>query len=247
MCYLLMFLDRGEGYCYCVSQNQRIHINNKDIMVTEIEDALEFVTSSEKSRDGVLCSDCLYRYIRTLGESSEDYLTDTEREEIIANYVRELAVNMAIQLSDYDKSDGSDFNDHLWNYLREINRSRSHWASMILNLKRAGADESLIELVDSYGTLARLESVFMFQVLSLDDPSEEINPLEVLRFMVGISERVIYVNDTIREITTNLKERGALPDNIREMLFQHSEARKIMEYKFTNLVSALHNIETHTK
>ncbi|MFW9975582.1 MAG: hypothetical protein ACFFDQ_09975, partial [Candidatus Thorarchaeota archaeon] len=40
MCYLLMFLDRDEGFCYCVSQNQRICINNKDVKVSEIENAL---------------------------------------------------------------------------------------------------------------------------------------------------------------------------------------------------------------
>jgi hypothetical protein len=205
------------------------------------------VTSSEKSRDGVLCSDCLYRYLRTLGESSKGFLTDDERQEVIATYVRELATNMAIQLSGYEGSEEpSDFNAHLWNYLRGINRSRSHWASMMLNLKKAGVEEDLLELIDSYRTLARLESVFLFQVLSLDDPSDETDPLSVLRFMVGVSEKVIAVNNLIREKTYSLIEREALPDNMKEMLLQHSEARKTTEYKFSNLVSALHNIDTHT-
>jgi hypothetical protein len=247
MCYLLMFLDRAEGFCYCVSQNQRIRINDKDVRTSEIDSALQFVTTAEKSRDGILCSECLYRYLRTLGESSEDFVTDSEREEIIATYVRELATNMAIQLSMYEgKQERAQFNDHLWNYLREINRSRSHWASMILNLKKSGATGDLIELIDAYRTLARLESVFLFQVLSLDDPSEETDPLSVLRFMVGVSERVISVNNFIREKTNNLMEHGALPSNVQEMLSQHSEARKTTEYKFSNLVSALHNIDTRT-
>jgi hypothetical protein len=247
MCYLLMFLDRDEGFCYCVSQNQQIRINEKVVKVSEIDSALQFVTSSEKSRDGVLCSDCLYRYLRTLGESSKGFLTDSERQEIIATYVRELATNMAKQLSGYEGGrDPSEFNNHLWDYLREINRSRSHWASMILNLKKANTDGDLIDLVDSYRTLARLESVFLFQVLSLDDPSDETDPLSILRFMVGVSEKVITVNNAIREKTNNLVERDALPDNIREMLAQHSEARKTTEYKFSNLVSALHNIDTQT-
>ncbi|MFW9982234.1 MAG: hypothetical protein ACFFE3_10020, partial [Candidatus Thorarchaeota archaeon] len=76
MCYLVIFLDREEGLCYCVSQNQRIHINDQDVKVSEIDSALQFVTSTEKSRDGVLCSDCLYRYLRTLGESSGGFLSD---------------------------------------------------------------------------------------------------------------------------------------------------------------------------
>jgi hypothetical protein len=246
MCYLLIFLDREGGFCHCVSQNQRICINEKGVKVSEIDNALQFVTSSEKSRDGVICSDCLYRYLRTLGESSEGFLTDDERQEIIATYVRELATNMAIQLSGFQVNDDPlDLNEHLWKYLREINRSRSHWASMMLNLKKAGVEDDLIELIESYTTLARLESVFLFQVLSLDDPSDETDPLSILRFMVGVSEKVISVNNSIREKTNSLTERNALPANIKEMLCQHSEARKTTEYKFSNLVSALHNIDTH--
>ncbi|MFX1604809.1 MAG: hypothetical protein ACFFDD_02775 [Promethearchaeota archaeon] len=247
MCYLLMFLDREEGLCYCVSQNMQISINEKAVRVSEIDKALQFVTSSEKSRDGVLCSVCLYRYLRTLGESSKDFLTDDERQKIIAQYVRELATNMAMQLSGYEGCGvQSEFNDHIWRYLREINRSRSHWASMILNLKKNEADDDLVDLVDSYRTLARLESVFLFQVLSLEDESDEIDPLSILQFMVGVSEKVITVNNSIRERTFSLMERDALPDHIREMLSQHSEARKTTEYRFSNLVSALHNIDTHT-
>ncbi|MHA3963716.1 MAG: hypothetical protein AM325_009265 [Candidatus Thorarchaeota archaeon SMTZ1-45] len=247
MCYLLMLLDRNEGFCYCVSQNQRISINKKDVKVSEIDSALQFVTSTEKSRDGVLCSDCLYRYLRTLGESSVDFLTDSEREEIIATYVRELATNLAVQLSNYETSEGvSDFNDHLWKYLREINRSRSHWASMILNLKKTEAEDELVELIEAYSTLARLESVFIFQVLSLDDPDNETDPLSSLRFMVGTSEKVISVSNSIRELTNRLMELNALPDKIQEMLSKHSEARKATEYKFSNLVSALHKIDART-
>jgi len=248
MCYLLMFLDREGGICYCVSQNQRICINEKDVSVSEIDSALQFVTTSEKSRDGVLCSDCLYRYLRTLGASSEGFLTDDERQEIIAKYVHELASNMAVQLSGFGgNKDSSEFNDHLWSYLREINRSRSHWASMILNLMKTGAEEDLIDLIDAYRTLARLESVFLFQVLSLDDPNDETDPLSVLRFMVGVSEKVIVVNNFIREKTNSLIERKALPKNIHDMLSQHSEIRKTTEYKFSNLVSALHEIGEHTQ
>ena len=247
MCYLLMFLDRSEGFCYCVSQNQRVRISNKDVRVTEIDNALQFVTTSERNRDGMLCSDCLYRYLRTLGESSEGFLTDDERNEIIATYVQELATNMAIQLSGYGESDKSvPFNDYLWNYLREINRKRSHWASMILNMIKAGANDDLVELIDSYRTLASLESVFLFQVLSLDDSSNETDSLSVLRFMVGVSEKVITVNNLIRERTNDLMERNELPSNVREMLSHHSEARKTTEYNFSNLVSALHKMDTYT-
>lgn len=249
MCYLVMFLDRDEGYCYCVSQNQRIRINNQDVKVSEIDSALQFVTSLEKSRNGVLCSDCLYRYLRTLGESSEGFLTNDERAEIIVSYVRDIANTIAMQLSGYedlDKSMRRDFRDHLPDYTRELNRSRAHWTSMIRNLKKTEADKDLIQLIESYSILSRLESVFLFQVQTLDDESEEMDPLGALQFMVNVSEKVMSINDEIREKTNDLMEKDALPENIQEMLTKHSRKRKKTEYRFSNLVSVLNEIDSHT-
>ena len=247
MCYLVTFLDREEGYCYCVSQNKRIRINNHDVRASEIDSALQFVTSSEKHRDGVLCSDCLYRYLRTMGESSEGFLTDEERKDIIDSYVRNLANTIAMQLSGYDESNGTDdFKDHLPDYINELNRTRSHWISMIRNLKSTKADADLIELIESYNTLSRLESVFLFQVQTLEDEREETHPLDALHFMVNVSERVMRTNDEIRERTNELMNRDAIPENIQEMLTQHTQKRKETEYRFSNLVSVLHEIDSST-
>ena len=179
-----------------------------------------------------------------MGESSEGYLTDEERKEIIVSYVRNLANTLAIQLSDFDETDDSNnFKKHLPTYINELNRSRSHWISMIRNLKNAGADEDLIQLIDLYSTLSRLESVFLFQVQTLE---EDTHPLDTLHFMVNISESVMRVNDEIRERSNELLNRDALPDNIQEMLSQHTQKRKETEYRFSNLVSVLNEIDSNT-
>lgn len=249
MCYLVTFLDRDEGYCYCVSQNQRIRINNQDVKVSEIDSALQFVTTSEKHRDGVLCSDCLYRYLRTLGESSEGFLTEEERDEIIVSYVKDIANTMAMQLSGYEgdsETTTQNFNEHLTDYIRNLNRSRSHWISMIRNLKKNHADRNLIQLIELYHTLSRLESVFLFQVQSLNDELDEMDPLGALQFMVNVSEKVMNVNDDIREKTNDLLGSDALPNNIEGMLTEHSRKRKETEYRFSNLVSVLSKIDTRT-
>ncbi|MFW9812022.1 MAG: hypothetical protein ACFFF9_06135 [Candidatus Thorarchaeota archaeon] len=247
LCYLITFLDREEGYCYCVSQSQRIRINNHDVKASEIDSALQFVTSSEKHRDGVLCSDCLYRYLRTMGESSESLLTDDERREIIDSYVRNLANTIAMQLSGYDDTNGiEDFKKHLPSYMNDLNRTRSHWISMIRNLKKSQAESDLIALIESYSTLSRLESVFLFQVQALEDEREETHPLDALHFMVNVSERVMRTNDEIRERTNDLMNRDAIPANIQEMLSQHTQKRKETEYRFSNLVSVLHEIDSNT-
>jgi hypothetical protein len=184
-----------------------------------------------------------------LGESSEGFLTDEERSDIIVSYVREIANAMAMQLSGYedlDESTRSDFKDHLSDYIRELNRSRSHWTTMIRNLKTTDTDCNLIQLIDSYATLYRLESIFLFQVQSLDDESEESDPLDTLQFMVNVSEKVMSLNDEIREKTNDLMEKDALPENIQELFSRHSRKRKETEYQFSNLVSVLSEIDSHT-
>jgi hypothetical protein len=182
-----------------------------------------------------------------MGESSEGFLTTEERREIIDSYVRNLANTIAMQLSGYDDSTGKDdFKEHLPNYINELNRTRSHWIAMIRSLKKSDAESDLIELIESYSTLSRLESVFLFQVQALENGTEETHPLDALHFMVNVSERVMRTNDEIRERTNELSTRDAIPAYIQEMLSQHSQRRKETEYRFSNLVSVLHEIDSNT-
>lgn len=248
MCYLLMYLDRKGGYCYCISQGQRININNKDVKTSEIDSALQFVTSTERNRDGVACSDCLYRYLRTLGEASEGFLTDSEREELIASYVRDVSTRMAAELSGYSSNNYSDeqFEQHLRVYIKKLNQTRSQWANLTRKLKENDGDVVLTELVNHYKALYRLEAIFLFQVLSLDEPTDKSESLTTLRFIVGVSEKVIGLSDQIREKTHDLLERKAMSEEVQRSLRKHSEKRKEIEYKFSNLVKVLNEISAHS-
>ena len=248
MCYLLTFLDREGGYCYCISQGQRININKKDVKTTEIDSALQFVTTTDKNRDGVICSDCLYKYLRTLGEASEGFLTDSEREDVVSSYVKEVSSRMAAELSGYSENSLSDENyeQHVRLYIKKLNQTRSQWASLTMKLKEKNGDKILAELVDHYRALYRLEAVFLFQVLSLDENTEVSDPLGTLRFMVSVSEKVIMLSDSIREKTHDLLERKAMDRDLQDSLRKHSEKRKETEYKFSNLVKVLSQISAHT-
>jgi len=243
-----MYLDRKGGYCYCISQGKRININSIDVKTAEIDSALQFVTSTERNRDGVACSDCLYRYLRTLGEASEGFLTDTEREELIASYVRDVSTRMAAELSGYSANNYSDerYQQHIRLYIKKLSQTRSQWAALTRKLRENDGDTVLAELVDHYRALYRLEAIFLFQVLSLDEPADESDSLSTLRFIVGVSEKVISLSDQIREKTHDLLERKAMSEEIHQSLRKHSEKRKDTEYKFTNLVKVLNEISTHS-
>ncbi len=247
MCYLLIYLDRDEGYCYCVSQGQRITINKKDIKAHEIDSALQFVTSSEMSKGGVICSDCLYKYLRTLGEASEGFLTDRERYEIVSRYVREVSSRLAAELSGASSSASSEeLQQHLRQHIKRLTKSKSQWTSLTMKLRESKADERLVNLVDYYRVLYRLESVFLTQVLDFEENPEDSDPLNTLRFIVGISEKVIRLSDLIREITHELLEQKALNPEIQESLRKHSKKRQKTEFMFSNLVTILSKIDAQT-
>jgi hypothetical protein len=248
MCYLLIFLDRKEGYCYCVSQGQRISINERDVKTSEIDSALEFVTSADRSKDGVICSDCLYKYLRTIGEASTGFLTDQEREEIITSYVREVSMRMAAELSGISLKSTSDaeYEKNVRQYIKRINDSRTPWAALMNKLKRADADKTLLELVEHYRAFYRLEAIFLSQVLDFKTTSNELDALSTLKFMVNIAEKVIQLSDTIRDKTNDLIERKKMSSELQEKFKKHIEKRRNTEYSFSNLVNVLSDINAHT-
>ena len=248
MCYLSMYLDRKGGFCYCISQGQKININKMDVRAAEIDSALQFVTTTDRNRDGVVCSDCLYKYLRTLGQASDGYLTDSEREEIVASYVKDISTRMAAELSGYSETSysGEKYEQHVRSYIKKLNQTRTQWMSLTMKLREKNGDKILTELVDHYRALYRLEAIFLFQVLSLNEPLDESDSLGTLRFMVGISEKVIQLSDMIREKTLDLLERKALSIDLQESLRKHSEKRKETEYKFSNLVKVLGEISAQS-
>lgn len=247
MCYLLMYLDREEGHCYCVSQGRRITINEKDIKAIEIDSALQFVTTTEMSRDGVICSACLYKYLRTLGEASEGFLTNLERQEVISSYVKEVSSRLAAELSGFPKDANPDeYQSHVKQYIKKLNKSRSQWIALTRRIKESGSDQTLLMLVDHYRSLYKLETIFLSQVLALEERQEEMDPLETLRFMVGISERVVLLSDLIRESTLEILDRKGMSSDIQESLKNHSKKRQETEFKFSNLVRVLSEIDAHT-
>ena len=68
----------------------------------------------------------------------------------------------------------------------------------------------------------------------------------MLKFMVSISEKVIQLSDMIREKTNDLIERNIMSNELQERLKKHSEKRKNTEYRFSNLVKVLSEINAHT-
>jgi hypothetical protein len=248
MCYLLVFLDETDDKVYCVSQGQRIRINNCDVKSSDVLDALQFVTSTEQSSDGVVCSDCLYKYLIMNTEVFADRLSETERREIIAAYVKNLAVKMATDLEETGKEtvldEGVDPLEHVENSIKDLMKQRSEWASQIDEMKKKEASEDLIELMEHYKLLARLETVFLFQVITLSQAPDQVVSLGVLKFMVEVAGRVVSLNNEIREKSHKVVKAGGIPNQVLQLLEIHSDKRRRTEHRFSNLLRALSQIRT---
>ncbi|MHA1938764.1 MAG: hypothetical protein ACW975_11000 [Candidatus Thorarchaeota archaeon] len=248
MCYLLIFLD-GEGEkTYCISQGQRIRINGQDVKASEILAALQFVTTAEQASDGIVCSSCLYKYLVTLGDTFDDVLTEAERSELIAAYVRDITAQMAAELIGSEEIADPEVIDELVNSrISQLLAMRITWASVLHDLKAEGeGNKQLIDIISRYRQLARFETIFLFQVSTLRESDDKQVSLGLLRFMIDVAERIVKIVAIIRDSSHSLSDDSAVPDHIQALLDEQVENRNRTEEWFTNLVKLLNTIEIRT-
>jgi hypothetical protein len=123
-------------------------------------------------------------------------------------------------------------------------KQRSEWASQIDEMKKKEASEDLIELMEHYKLLARLETVFLFQVITLSQAPDQVVSLGVLKFMVEVAGRVVSLNNEIREKSHKVVKAGGIPNQVLQLLEIHSDKRRRTEHRFSNLLRALSQIRT---
>jgi hypothetical protein len=246
MCYLLIYLDKENGRAFCVSQGQKLRINDQDVRDTDIEEALQFVTYTELSSNGALCSECLYKYLVSCTDVG--IIPEEERNAILASYVKRIAIQMAMRLSDVKPSTSIDkFEVHeeiVHNRIKELIEDRTYWISHISELKEKGEDTKLVELYEYYKQLTRLESVFLYQVLTIAESSDVSVSLGIIKFMVEVAERFINTSDNIRETTYELEDNGKLMSKHIMVILPYSERRKRTERRFHNLIRVLSQVQS---
>jgi hypothetical protein len=245
MCYLLIYLDKENGKAYCVSQGKRLRINNRDVRDTDIEEALHFVTYTELSSNGALCSECLYKYLVSCTDVG--IIPEEDRNEILAAYVKKIAIQVAMQLSDVIPSISTDkfevHEDAIHKRIKELIEDRAFWVSHISKLKEKGENANLVKRYEYYKQLARLESVFLYQVLTIAESSDVSVSLGIIKFMVEVAERFINTSDNIRETTYELEDKSMLMGKHIMVLLPYSERRKRTERRFHNLIRVLSQVQ----
>ncbi|MHA1638453.1 MAG: hypothetical protein ACTSUO_05280 [Candidatus Thorarchaeota archaeon] len=245
MCYLLINLNKNDGLVYCISRAQVLKINNRAIRVEDILDALHFVPVTGREEDGVVCSSCLYKYLVTLSHVFTEVVTEVERNEIVFDYVKDIAFQIAQEVKISTNSSAIKKNtDVIQDYIEDLMEDKAKWAGIIFDLKQREFNETVLNLLDNYRLLSRLQAVFMFQILALMTEYEEESAQEMLQLIAEVTNRVVITNDYITDKQTELFNRGLISEEIRGLIMKHAGHRRITHLQFQNLRSVLHQIET---
>ena len=248
MCYLLISLNFDNGCVYCLSQGKKLRINEHYVKTEDIDAALQFVTNTEQTTDGVICSDCLYKYLISMSSVFEDKITQNERTDIITSYVKKIAARMAMDLDGETDiiitNDERGYRSCLETHISDLMKTRAEWASFIHKAKEDAVSEDIVSILKSYKQLSRLEAVFLFQVLSLEESETQLVALGLLKFMIELAGRVIRLNYEIREAYHRLVDTGKITREMKDLHFKHNERRKRTEHRFNNLLKVLSSIRT---
>ena len=89
-------------------------------------------------------------------------------------------------------------------------------------------------LLRVHKTLYRLESIFLFQVLSLREAEDELTALTLLKFMVETADRILSTHDDIRCQRTTLIDLGVNENTLDDLLDEREIHRRHAEKRFRN-------------
>jgi hypothetical protein len=111
ICYASVYIDDIANRVYCISQGWVLRIHGRDVPASDIEDALQFMSTKDMTASMEICSDCLYKFILTLSDTFADTMTKQEKADEIKRYVDKFSLMIAVKHSDMDdmmKSIGSE-------------------------------------------------------------------------------------------------------------------------------------------
>ncbi|MFW9910637.1 MAG: hypothetical protein ACFFEF_18945 [Candidatus Thorarchaeota archaeon] len=246
LCYTLINLDMEEDTTYCVSQSKMIQINAKPVSAAHVEEALDFALISSNTSNEAVCSSCLYKYLITLTNLFENFLSDQEKSELILQYSKELVNKIASELSENVIQRYA--NAHLTNdeiievRIKEISKERENLGNIIHLTQSPEANVILSSLVSAHTNLYKLDSIFLFQVLSLNQAEDELTAITLLKLMLDTAKRILQTHDDIRSIRQRLIGQGEASIDLGEAMEQKEENRIKAEQRLRNLATLIAQI-----
>jgi len=251
ICYAAIFVNYPDNRVYCISQGWVLRIHGKDVPGKDLDDALQFLSTKEASASAEICSECLYKFILTLGDTFADLMTKKEKTDEIKKYVDKFSLKIAIKQSqmgdlmepigtEEDIESGVDHFGFLRKYLIQILEQQHYWS----DLRRKYVEENSIfwiqDLLQKRVRLARLEFQFYSQTLQLRDINDYVLLIKMLQYILKTSDEILSLNEEIHTMIRSKKFLEiATADNRLTLLANYAEKSRTVEHNFCNILQIL--------
>ncbi len=251
VCYASIYINYPDNKVYCISQGWVLRIHGQDVPGNDLEDAMQFLSTKEISSSAEICSECLYKFILTLGDTFTDALTEKEKTDEVKKYVDKFSLMIAVKHSQTDEmmepigteddiEEGVDHFEFLRNYLVQLLDQQTFWNNLAQELRETDADEWVQDLVLMRVRLARLEFQFYSQTLQLRDVAEFNMLIKMLQYVLKSSDEIIDLNEAIHSEIRSVKFRQLNErDDRLDALVGYAEKSRTIEHNFGNILQIL--------
>jgi hypothetical protein len=251
VCYASIYINYPDNKVYCISQGWVLRIHGQDVPGNDLEDAMQFLSTKEITSSAELCSDCLYKFILTLGDTFSDLLTEKEKTDEVKKYVDKFSLMIALKHSQTDQmmepigteddiEEGIDHFQFLRNYLVQLLDQQSYWTKLGNDLEEEQSEGWVKNLVTMRVKLSRLEFQFYSQTLQLRDINEFNMLIKMLQYVLMSSDEILVLNDLIHsEIRSDKFRELVKKDDRLKVLEGYAEKSRTIEHNFGNILQIL--------
>jgi len=251
ICYASIFVNSRDNKVYCISQGWTLRIHGKDVPGNDLEDALQFLSTKDLTDSAEICSECLYKFILTLGDTFADLMSKKEKTDEVKKYVDKFSLKIAVKHSQMDEmmhsigteddiDDGVDHFAFLREYLVQLLEQQHSWQELAQQLRETKEEQWLQNLVEMRERLARLEFQFYSQTLQLRDIADFHLMIKMLQYVLKSSAEILNLNE---EIHTRIRSKefiqAAEEDERLVHLTTYASKSRTVEHNFGNILSIL--------
>jgi hypothetical protein len=251
ICYASIYINYPDNKVYCISQGWVLKIHGREVPGNDLEDSMQFLSTKEANASAEICSECIYKFILTLGDTFGDLLTKKEKTGEIKRYVDNFSLKIAIKHSQMDQLMDSigtesdleqdiDHFDFLRRYLVQLLDQQQHWAKLGQEFEAENSEFWIRDLLKKREQLARLEFQFYSQTLQLRDINDFSLLLKMLDYILKSSDLILALNQDIHKIISSNKfSELAATDKRLSSLASYAEKSRTVEHNFSNILQIL--------
>ncbi|MGY5880004.1 MAG: hypothetical protein RTV31_07120 [Candidatus Thorarchaeota archaeon] len=251
ICYASIFVNYPDNKVYCISQGWILRIHGKDVPGNDLEDALQFLSTKEASASAEICSECLYKFILTLGDTFAGFMSKKERTDEIKRYVDQFSLKIAVKHSQMDNmmepigtegdiENGVDHFGFLRKYLVQLFEQQHYWTDLEQLFAEENSEFWVQDLLRKRERLARMEFQFYSQTLQLRDINDFALLIKMLEYILRSSDEILLLNEEIHNVIRSERFKEiAQTEGRLSPLASYAEKSRTIEHNFGNILQIL--------